>query len=101
MITRNGVYNNINESTYSVCVNGIVYYFSSQLYKRKFIERYRKEREILNSKLSKKYKIQIDVNILSDFILYSNIEKRGFKLEINGRVYRCLDNLNLRLETKT
>lgn len=100
MITRNGIYNNINDSTYTVCIDNIVYYFSSQLYKRKFLERYKKERDILNLKLSKKYKMTIEANILSDLFLYSHIEKRGFKVETNEEVHQCLQNINLQLERK-
>lgn len=100
MITRNGIYNNINDSTYTVCIDNIIYYFSSQLYKRKFLLRYKKERDVLNSKLSKKYKMSIEANILSDLLLYSTLEKRGFKVETNKEGYECLQNINLQLERK-
>lgn len=100
MKSRNGIYYNLYESEYHLKINGVTYWFSSELYKRKFIERYIEERDILNYAQSKRFKINLNLNILADIRTYSSIEKRGFLIEIKGVRYTCLEHINLQLETR-
>ena len=101
MKTRNGIYYNLQESEYHVTIEGITYWFSSNLYLTKFIERYLEERNILNYAQSRRFKTKLDLSILADLKTYATIEKRGFLVEIKGVQYVCLKDINLRLETRT
>jgi hypothetical protein len=99
--TRNGIYYNLCESEYKLTINHITYYFSSSLYRKKFIERYLEERDILSYTQSRRFKATLNLSVLADLKTYSNIEKRGFLVEIEGVYYKCLDNINLQLEQRT
>lgn len=99
--TRNGIYYNLLESEYKLTINRITFYFSSSLYRKKFVERYIDERNILNYAQSRRFKAKLNLSVLADLKTYSNIEKRGFLVEIEGVYYKCLDNINLQLEQRT
>lgn len=99
--TRNGIYYNLLESEYKLTINRITFYFSSSLYRKKFVERYIDERNILNYAQSRRFKAKLNLSVLADLKTYSNIEKRGFLVEIEGVYYKCLDNINLQLEQTT
>ena len=99
--TSHGVYYNLCESEYKLTINHITYYFSSSLHRKKFIERYLEERDILNYAQSRRFKAKLNLSVLADLKTYSNIEKRGFLVVIEGVYYKCLDNINLQLEQRT
>ena len=99
--TRNGIYYNLCESEYKLTINHITYYFSSSLHRKNFIERYLEQRDILNYAQSRRFKAKLNLSVLADLKTYSNIEKRGFLVEIEGVYYKCLDNINLQLEQRT
>lgn len=84
MLTINGIYTDINESTYYVEVDEFKFYFSSNVYRDKFenrCESFCKEEQL---KLELRYNAQIECKALMLFKLYSMIEKRGFRVEIDG-----------------
>lgn len=83
MKSRKGIFYDLNVSEYRATINNITYVFSSELHKQKFIERVKDNRENINSKLTKRYGIEIENNILADLILYKSVETRGY-LVING-----------------
>lgn len=101
MKTRNGIYYNLKESEYHITILGVTYWFSSQLYLKKFIDRYLEERDILNYAQSRRHKTGLNLSILSDIKLYNSIEKRGFLVEIKGVRYLCPQDISLQLEIKT
>lgn len=78
MISRSGVYYNLALSEYRVKRLGVTYVFSSKLHMEKFTERVLENRSNINQSLSKRFKIDINVDILADIVLYSKIENRGF-----------------------
>jgi hypothetical protein len=88
----NKIYYNIDESVYNFETENFVYYFSSELYHSKFMSNYLKNRTELSYKLTSRYNIDLQNNDYFDFILYSNIEKRGFKTicKNTGGVFKCL-----------
>lgn len=90
MKTIRGIYNNLNESEYDYTYNGVTYYFSSMLYKNKFIECLEDYIENETDKYSTKFKSNIDGDIVFGVILYSKIEKRGFRVVIDGEEYNNL-----------
>lgn len=79
------IYNDINESNYTFKYDDLVFYFSSNFYKEKFIK------EHINFVLDEtmKLKIKFKCNIYCDemilLLLYKKIEKRGFKVEYKGK----------------
>ena len=98
-LTRDGITYNLEESPYTYTMEygyeRLMFHFSSELYLGKFIERYIKNREEVNSSLTKRFKIEIHNDMLADLKLYSSIEKRGFYIAtINGSV-TCLSNIRL------
>jgi len=94
MPTRNNIYHDLAQSPFSVTSCHIVYHFSSRIYYRKFTDRLWENREEINRSLSERFKVEINVPVLCDLVLYSKIEKRGFRIttEKEGDII-CLDNL--------
>lgn len=93
--TRNGIYYNLKKSEYTVEVNNIKYFFSSQRHLEKFLEQLEENREILAYSLYKRFKVWVSADELFDLVLYNKIESRGFLIEIEGVDYECLESLRL------
>lgn len=89
MKSRNGIYYSLDESDYILQFNNIKYVFSSPTVMNKFYMRRKKHQEEFNAYMSAKYGMRFELEELADIILYSKMEKRGFKIIINGREYRC------------
>ena len=77
--------------------NGIqvIYYFSSEFYRNNFQDRLNGNRDTINQSLSNRFGFEITVNILADVKLYTMIEKRGFRLVINGKVAEWPESITL------
>lgn len=93
MRTRNGVYWDLDKSTYRSEVNGLVFVFSSELHKSKFDERLKENRKTINDSLSKRFNIKCDVSNLADVVLYRKIETRGFLIEEKEDSAQCQKHL--------
>lgn len=98
--TRNGVIYNLHNSDYKVKINYttnyyIIYHFSSELYRGKFIERMEDNRKSINGSLSNRFGFEIVCDPLCDIKLYSSIEKRGFLIKTNKEGFECLESLKL------
>ena len=78
-----------------------MYVFSSDLYRRKFLEKQAAHREQLCVSLTKRFGVEVRVPLLADIKLYTTIEKRGFLLVKNGVEVKCLDEITLDGETVT
>lgn len=88
--TYRGVYHNLNESTYVITNGEIMISFSSMQYMRKFLDRYKENRGILRDKFFQIFGTNdLNADMLSDLGLYQNIEKRGFKIWIDGVDITC------------
>lgn len=85
MITINGIYTDIYESTYFYKVDNIKFYFSSKVYKEKFSKRYENFWLEEQKKLELKYNANIKCKSLMLIKLYTMIEKRGFRIEIDDK----------------
>lgn len=90
-----GVYLDIEESDYTFQTNGMLFYFSSLFYLKKFKESVKNIKEE-NLKLENKYKCKIDATYFLLLILYNKIEKRGFKVVINGKIFKELPTFIIR-----
>lgn len=80
MKSKRGVYLDIYESDYFYDLDGIRYYFSSQLYLNKFKENvinYVNENSI---KLKLRYKINLNFDLFFTLSYYKKVEKRGFRV---------------------
>lgn len=101
MVTRNGIYLDLEKSPYKVKVNGLTYYFSSDLHMLKFQDRLQETRKEIDLKLTARYRVAIRFPALADLTLYQKIETRGF-LVVNERgVKICKENLILNGGTLT
>lgn len=99
MLTRAKVCYNLHNSPYQLIMKyeeqEIVYRFSSELYKTKFIEKVANHREDINTSLSKRFSVKFNADIVADLRLYSSIEKRGFSISLNGELIECQNNIVL------
>lgn len=73
----------------------ITYIFSSDLYRQKFTEKLRDNRNKINESLSNRFGFTIVNDKLCDLKLYCTIEKRGFLIYQNQRGIECLNNIIL------
>jgi hypothetical protein len=97
MKTRNGIYYDLTKSTYKLKLNdnNITFVFSSDLHRTKFEEQYKQNRTEHNLKFHARYRIDMDMKLLPDILLYKRIETRGFLLIDEGG--RNIWQQNLRL----
>lgn len=80
MKSKRGVYLDIYESDYYYDLDGVRYYFSSQLYLNKFkdnVMNYVNENSI---KLKLRYKINLNFDLFLTLSYYRKVEKRGFRV---------------------
>ena len=83
--TLRGIYHNLKESEYTVSNSEIVFFFSSEVNLKKFLDRYKHHREKFTSKIEKvTCDNPLNMNTLADITLYKLIEKRGFRAWIKG-----------------
>lgn len=81
--TKRGIYHNLKESKYTISNGEVVFFFSSKYYVRKFMERYKKNRENFKYKRIEE-ESPINLSTLADISLYKQIEKRGFRSMLKG-----------------
>ena len=72
--TKSGIYHNLRESKYTISNTEVVFFFSSEVYLRKFLDRYVENR----TKYKKKMGTELNFDTLADIELYNQIETRGF-----------------------
>lgn len=97
MVTVNGIFNDIDESTYFSEVDNYKFYFSSLSYKNKFETRLAEYITTEEKKLELKFNTKIDAKLLLMFDLYRKLEKRGFRVENNSKVLKESPLFNLEL----
>lgn len=100
VLTRDGVARDFKLSPYRHKINYnknsyVIYVFSSELYKGKFVERLEDNREKINGSLTNRFGFKINNDVLCDIKLYSSIEKRGFLIKTNKEGFECLDDITL------
>lgn len=103
MVTRNGVYYDLNKSVYKFKIpsSNMVFVFSSDLHMIKFIEQYETNRKEQNIKFNSRYRLNIGLSVLHDLILYRKIETRGFLVFNCEGEKLCQENLILNGEKAT
>lgn len=87
MKTAKGICLNLNESEYCFKYKWLIFYFSSEFYKKKFADNIQNYIENETFKLQVKYNTNINFDILFMISLYRKIEKRGFRIydELNKK----------------
>lgn len=93
MMTRDGVFYNLDVSDYRVDIGDLTFVFSSALHMRKFIDRLNENRDIINYSLNRRFKMKVDVSLIADIVLYSKIETRGFLIECKEGKFTCLNEI--------
>lgn len=83
MKTKNGIYLDLKESEYKINYNGLIYYFSSELYMNKFQNKVKQFIIEETAKIKAKYKVNIYLDTMLSISFYKRIEKRGFRIEYN------------------
>ena len=81
MKTINGIYLDLKESDYCLKIKGLSFFFSSEFYKKKFLNTYEKFIKNETLKFVLKYNIKINLDIYFLITLYDKIEKRGFRVQ--------------------
>ena len=98
-LSRGGVCYNLAETPFLYEIeyddHVLIYHFSSELYKNKFIESLENERSLITESLSNRFGFKVMNDLLSDIRLYQKIEKRGFLINADGRVLTCLNDIIL------
>lgn len=79
----------LSESNYFYRVGDYIYFFSTELHRNKFASNYLNHRKETSDKLTKRYKIRCNIDLLADVNLYIEIENRGFYIRgIKGGEYK-------------
>lgn len=99
MLTVRGIAYDLTKSPYKSEIlynkEKMTFKFSSKMYETKFNEKLAENRNKINESLSKRFGFNISSNLLSDIILYSKIEKRGFLIFNEKESFTCLNNIKL------
>lgn len=103
-MTVNGIEINLDITPYRVMQNyngngspltHIEYRFSSKRYKEKFEQKRLSHKTEVSEKMFKLFGFNINCSLISDLQLYKKIEKRGYKIIVNGVSCVCQENLIL------
>lgn len=100
--SRNNVYYDINQSPYVVNYMHMTLWFTSENNRRRFVERLTEHNITRLDQYSRQLRVPVgnSFNYLATLILYTQIEKRDFKVTYKGRDIDW-HNLSLELEIKT
>lgn len=103
MITRRGIYLNINESTFSINYKDFKFYFSSMFNKNRFENKLKDYINTESSKIKNKFQIdKINLNLFFAIVFYTKIEKRGFKIFdiIHNKLYYDKEDIEFIVKIK-
>lgn len=67
----------------------ITFVFSSDLYRRKFLQKLQQNRATIEESLSKRFGFRVRPGVIADLRLYRTTEKRGFLLVKDGVTIEC------------
>lgn len=88
-LTPQGVCYDLEDTPYTFEWRGVFWHFSSAPHLSKFRREVRKRELWLNDSLTRRFFVNIHMDIVADIQLYCQIESRGFYIVTNdGAVYR-------------
>lgn len=91
---RNKIYYGLKDTRFIVNDGRVVLYFSSQFN----ADRYHKKKDEFIEKFNYtlgRYDVRFVDNSVAQIVLYKQIEKRGFKIEIDGEVFETWQAVKL------
>ena len=101
VMTKRGIYHNLNESEYAISNSEVALFFSSRFYLNKFLDEYKNYRNEFKIRLQRSMNIdKMNVDLMADIHLYKQIEKRGFRAVLNQDVAKNVVILNDSLKEK-
>ena len=96
-ITKYGVAYNFKTSPFVEEVNYnnycLHFVFSSENNRLRFIKKLKDNRNYIETSLTKRFKFNVTLNILSDLSLYSKVENRGFLIHEKEYSFECLEEI--------
>ena len=96
-LTRNGIAYNFYNSPYELKVsynnNDLLFRFSSANNVNKFKNKLKENRENIKVSLSKRFKINLSLDLVADIKLYNSIETRGFLIIHKDEYFECLEEV--------
>lgn len=95
MLTKNGICYDLDESQFICSTPFFEYRFSSGKHLEKFRENAEKRKAWLNDSMSRRFHIDVDMEILAELQLYMQVETRGFYVSDGERVWRSAENIRL------
>lgn len=78
------VWINLSKSPFKFYINGVTYFFATELHLNNYKKKYLENRKEIAQKLTKRYHFNIYNSIIADIYLYTMIENRGFYIIIDG-----------------
>lgn len=95
MLTKNGICYDLDESPFVCSTPFLEYRFSSGKHLEKFRENAEKRKAWLNDSMSRRFHIDVDIEILAELQLYMQVETRGFYVSDGEKVWRNAENIRL------
>lgn len=93
------VYYNLKESPLHYEVDGVTYYFATEIHYNKFVNGYEENRRLINTRLKSRYNIDICFNTLADLYFYTVLENKGFYINTPEGECEWLGQVRLTGET--
>lgn len=100
-MTRNGIEYDFKKSPFKIRLHNLTFVFSSNLHLQKFKEKRTERNQRINESLSNRFNIYIESGLLSDLLLYSEIETRGFLILNERGETLCRNKIKLSIEKAT
>lgn len=82
MVTKRGIYYDLEETLYTYRIQDLKFYFSSKKYRDKFIKESSEFKKVETFKFENRYGTRLLRDEFFLILLYNKIEKRGFQIEV-------------------
>lgn len=95
VLTKNGICYDLKNSPYFCFVGFYKFFFSSPAHLNRFKVGLETNRDWLNDSMTRRFKFEMQMDLLADFSLYRKIETRGFFIinESTGVAYECPESI--------
>lgn len=98
MVTKRGIYYDLDETLYSYRISDLKFYFSSKKYRDKFIKESEEFRKLETYKFENRYGTRLLSNEYFLILLYNRIEKRGFLIEVISKRRKLYANPSVKID---